>query len=66
MCEQPPLGVMPKYLYELKRIQELCRSLHEYTTYYGYTNAPYDTLISWSKEVIERLENIKRSENKND
>lgn len=51
---KPPLGVMPKDIYEYKRVQDLCRALYEYSIY----GINYDLMLKWSKELVERLENL--------
>jgi hypothetical protein len=54
---KPPLGIMPKYIYEIKRIQDIVRALNDYTQYDVIDNI--DIMIEWSKELTERLENLK-------
>ena len=49
---KPPLGVMPKDIYELKRVQDLCRALYEYST---YEETNYELMIKWSDELQYRL-----------
>lgn len=61
--DKPPIGVMPKYLYEFKRIQDLCRALYEYT---AYTDCNYDLLTGWSKELTERIESLKKEQDSNE
>lgn len=55
---KPPLGVTPKYIFEIKRIQELTRSLYEYA-HHNSTEMNYDFMLEWGKELLERLENQK-------
>lgn len=55
---KPPLGVVPKYIYELKRIQEICRALYEYS-YYKNSIHNYKLMIEWSEELTDRLNNLK-------
>ena len=53
---KPPLGVMPKNIYELKRVQDLCRALYEYST---YEEIDYELMIKWSDELNDRLYGLK-------
>jgi hypothetical protein len=47
---KPPLGVMPKYIYEEKRIQDICRALYEYSLYDAK-----NINTEWIVELLERL-----------
>ena len=55
---KPPLGITPKHIYELQRIQEITRALHEYSR---YVNSIYscELMINWSEELNERLNHLK-------
>jgi len=52
---KPPLGVTPKDIHDLLRVQDLCRALHEYST---YEEVKYDSMIKWSKELVYLLETL--------
>ena len=62
---KPPLGVMPKYIFEEKRIQDLCRALYEYAEY-KIDKQTAESMREWSIELEERLfeiiNDIKRKE----
>ena len=53
---KPPLGVMPRNLFERQRVQELSRALYEYI---DAGNKDYDMLVKWSEELQDRLWNLK-------
>ena len=53
---KPPLGVIPKNIYELQRVQDLCRALYEYST---YVEVDYELMIKWSDELNDRLYGLK-------
>jgi hypothetical protein len=53
---KPPLGVMPKDIYELVRVQELCRALYERST---FEEVDYNLMIKWSDELSDRLYGLK-------
>lgn len=53
---KPPLGVMPKQIYELQRIQDLCRALYEYS---HYDDSNLESMIKWSEELTDRLKTLK-------
>ena len=56
---KPPIRVMPKNLYEHKRIQDLCRALYDYAYFYS---DKHSIMLEWCREIIERVENIKKGE----
>lgn len=56
---KPPLGVMPKNIFELKRVQDLCRALYERST---YEEIDYELMSNWSEELNDRLFNLKCSQ----
>ena len=56
---KPPLGVMPRDLYELLRIQELCRALYERST---FEEVDYDLMTKWSDELSDRLYGLKENQ----
>jgi hypothetical protein len=56
---KPPLGVMPKYLYEEKRIMDLCRALYEYSQY-KIDEDTTKSMTDWTIELCERLNNINK------
>ena len=59
MCvPKPPLGIMPKHIYEIQRVKEITRALHEYAES-DYLINYYDLMIQWSNELIERLKTLK-------
>ena len=51
-----PLGVMPKYIYEEQRIQDICRALYEYSNY--DTIKEKQIMLEWSEELVQRLKNL--------
>lgn len=53
---KPPLGVMPKNIFEWHRIIELCRALHEHSL---YEDADLQLMIKWSYELNDRLYGLK-------
>jgi len=55
---KPPLGVMPKDIYEFHRVIELCRALYEYSNNEGI-GVNYELLIKWSDELNDRLYGLK-------
>ena len=55
---KPPLGIMPKHIYELQRVQDICRALQEYSCYENSIHN-YELMIEWSEELVERLSNLK-------
>jgi hypothetical protein len=57
---KPPLGVIPKEIYDIKRIQELCRALLEYSTYStSMEEDDINYMIDWCNELCERLVDYK-------
>lgn len=72
MCEtnispKPPLGVTPKYIHDIQRIQELCRALHEYSQFDVINDLNYDIMIKWSQELFEiiKSKHIEKSKDNN-
>ena len=55
--EKPPLGVMPKYIFEEKRIMDLCRALYEYSQY-KIDKDTVKSMTDWTIELCERLNNL--------
>lgn len=55
-CKKPPLGVMPEKIFELGRIQELCRALHEYTQ---QEKINLELVTIWAYELCDRLNKLK-------
>jgi len=53
---KPPLGVILKNIYELQRVQDLCRALHEYST---YEEVDIELMVKWSEELNDRLYGLK-------
>jgi len=53
---KPPLGVMPKDIFEYQRIKDLSRALYEYIE---INSKDYELLSIWSEELTERLNNFK-------
>jgi len=53
---KPPLGVMPKNIYELKRVQDLCKALYERSI---FEETDYELMIKWSDELNDRLYGLK-------
>lgn len=51
---KPPLGVMPKKIFETQRICELTRALYEYA-YFQPEDIKYDSMLNWAEELVERL-----------
>jgi len=48
---KPPLGVKPKKIWKIERIQELCRAIYERSTY-----EIDDIMKDWASELLELLE----------
>lgn len=55
---KPPLGIIPKNIFELKRVQDICRALYEYSQYENTVNS-YEHMIKWSEELTDKLYNLK-------
>jgi len=55
-CPKPPLGVTPKQIFELQRVQELCRALYERSI---FEEVDYNLMIKWSEELNDRLYGLK-------
>lgn len=55
---KPPLGVMSKDIFELFRVQELCKALYNHST---FEEVDYDLMIKWSNELNDRLYGLKDS-----
>jgi len=53
---KPPLGAMPKNIFELQRVQELCRALYERSI---FEEVDYNLMIKWSEELNDRLYGLK-------
>ena len=53
---KPPLGVMPKQIFELQRVQELCRALYDRSI---FEEVDYNLMIKWSEELNDRLYGLK-------
>ena len=53
---KPPLGVMPKNIFELKRVQDLCRALYERSI---FENVDYELMSKWCEKLNDRLFNLK-------
>ena len=53
---KPPLGVMPKNIFEWHRVIELCRALHEYSL---YEDVDLTLMIKWADELNDRLYGLK-------
>ena len=53
---KPPLGVMPKQIFEWHRVIELCRALHEYSL---CEDVDQHLMIKWSDELNDRLYGLK-------
>ena len=53
---KPPLGVMPKDIYEFQRVMDLCRALYERSV---FEELDYDLMIKWSDELNDRLYGLK-------
>lgn len=51
---RPPLGVMPKWLCNEKRIQEITRALNEYANFDIPGNKK--SMLEWAKELVKLLE----------
>jgi len=52
--EKPPLGVMPKDIWEYKRMAELSRAIHEYTEF-----GNLEATVKWVNELKNMLEDGK-------
>ena len=57
---KPPLGVMPKQIFEWHRVIDLCRALHEYSL---YEDVDRHLMIKWSDELNDRLYGLKSMQN---
>lgn len=55
---KPPLGITPKYIFELQRVQELCRALYEYSHYENSIDN-YEYMRKWADELLGRLNELK-------
>ena len=53
---KPPLGVMPKQIFEWYRVIDLCRALHEYSL---CEDVDKHLMIKWSDELNDRLYGLK-------
>lgn len=53
--EKPPLGVMPRRIYEMQRIQDLCRALYDYSKFDKFN---IGLMKEWTCELIDRLYDI--------
>lgn len=51
---KPPLGVMPRWLHNEKRIQDLTRALNDYAIHSIKDNKAL--MLEWTKELTELLE----------
>lgn len=59
--QKPPKGVIPNFVFERLRMEELSKSIHEHISG-GYIGGGYkDTLLEWLKELTQKLENYKRN-----
>jgi hypothetical protein len=52
---KPPLGVMPRDIYELQRVQELTRALYDYSR---YEELDLELMLKWADELDDRLFNL--------
>ena len=55
LVEKPPLGVMPRRIYEMQRIQDLCRALYDYSK---LDKLNIGLMKEWTCELIDRLYDI--------
>ena len=51
---KPPLGVTPKYIHDMSRIQDLCRALYEYSICYPIESKA-DFMCEWAVELCKLL-----------
>jgi hypothetical protein len=58
IMNKPPLGVTPKKIHELLRIQELSRAIFEYSCFEP-ENLKIELLTTWIEELNDRLYNYK-------
>lgn len=60
MSEKPPIGIMPKQVYEIQRVKDISRALYEYsqTDYLVDNKDNFDLFIDWTEELQERLGNL--------
>jgi len=63
IAHKPPLGVMPKEIYEITRIQDITRALYDYA-YDEEIMKHLDPMIKWSKELSDRLNLLKQGSDK--
>ena len=54
---QTPLGVIPKYIHEMKRMQELSEAINRYTHYHDGTQN--ELILEWIYELKNMLEDGK-------
>lgn len=59
MNQKPPLGITPKYIYEIHRVQEICRALNDYAQSDLLINY-YDLMLEWTDELKEKLDSLKK------
>lgn len=55
---KPPIGICPEYIYELTRVQDICRALYEYSRYEDSIEN-YNRMLEWTNELRNRLEILK-------
>jgi len=53
---KPPLGIIPKQIFEWHRVIELCKALHEYSL---CEDVDQHLMIKWSDELNDRLYGLK-------
>ena len=58
---KPPLGVTPKNIFEMIRVQDLTRALQDYAHNDTSINN-YELMLGWAEELVERLEDLKFEE----
>lgn len=58
IIDKPPLGVMPKWLYEEQRIIDLTRAIHDYVIA-GKLSANITHIEQWATELNERIKNYR-------
>lgn len=52
-AEKPPIGVMPRWLFEKQRIKELSRAIYAYT---DCCTSEEKLILEWAKELHERTQ----------
>lgn len=52
---KPPIGIMPEELFEIGRVKDLCRALHDYTQ---QEEVDLNLIKLWAYELLDRLDGL--------